>query len=134
MATIKLRGDTINLSLLDRDSLVELKDRLGESLVSIGLQLDKAKADVHVLGEYADPDWYRRATAAKKITGFQIQLVDRELARRRQQAKAARPFGEYFIEAARAVLTDDALESVFGYAKVLMEEAGAETADKEKRL
>lgn len=128
MTTMKLHGEDINLSLLDRDSLVELKDRLMESSVSIGIQLDKAKADVHIIGEYADPDWYQRATAAKKITGFQLQLVDRELARRRQRAKAGRPFAEYFIEAARSVLTQDALDTVFTYARELQETAVKEEA------
>ena len=58
------------LKSLDMDGLLELKMAVDEDLAQVSCQLDLAKAKASSTGQYSDPDWFSRATMAKRIKGL----------------------------------------------------------------
>ncbi|KKK82570.1 hypothetical protein LCGC14_2802100 [marine sediment metagenome] len=68
---ITVEGQEHDLEAMTRDELLKLKSQIDGSKMRIDSQLSDAKAKVHTTGQYADPDWYRRAQHAAKRMGRQ---------------------------------------------------------------
>ena len=79
------RLNSSELSGLTEEGLLELKELIDEDLLRIGNQLLRAKQEVITNGMYADTDWYRKATFAKKIKGQLSQKIQNELRKRRRE-------------------------------------------------
>lgn len=94
-----------------------------EVIAAIRAKLEKARAEVHLSGEYADPDWYRRAKAALRFKGIEHQRLLREAAALRRQEKRhrAKEFGEAFIDAARRRLDPEVFSDLLDEAREVSE-------------
>lgn len=73
-------------NLAERDRLARRLDDLKDELASIDDlraaikgQIEKAQADRFTTGEYADPDWFRRAKGALRHLGVERGEVCREI-------------------------------------------------------
>lgn len=89
-----------SLDDVSREQLQEWKLFVEESTRSIKSQLEGARAGVRD-GEYADRDWYHRATMAFRIRGGQLQRINLQLGKIREQRKAANQ-----LRSEHAVTTD----------------------------
>lgn len=61
-----------------------------DALSSIKNQLQEASAQKIKTGEYADPDWWRRANGAKRHHGIRHQALEQTLAEINRRLKGAR--------------------------------------------
>ncbi|MBN1326244.1 hypothetical protein JW977_04700 [Candidatus Falkowbacteria bacterium] len=66
------------------EELTTLLENVNEDIAIITIQLDKAKVDLKVTGLRADPEWFQKASAAKKIKGQLSQRIQNELSRRKK--------------------------------------------------
>lgn len=73
-----------NLPDLDEERILNLKNEVDSRITEIADQLAEAKVVRITTGTYADPDWFRRATTAKKLLGQSSQKIQTEQARRRR--------------------------------------------------
>lgn len=102
---LMVEGQEHDLEAMDRDGLLKLKSQIDGRKMGIDSQIADAKSQVHTTGEYADPDWYRRAQHAAKRMGRQSQAVQIELARQKELQKERNrtevPVSQYFLDVAR---------------------------------
>jgi len=101
--------------------MLEEKEANDLEIAKIKAQLLEARAQVWSSGEYADPDWLRRATFAAKQRGQRSQQLQRcigESGRRIRKLYATR-FERCFVEAARATLDASTFERVWASAQQL---------------
>jgi len=73
-----------DLQSMTRQQLLELKLLVNEEINAIKSQLEAAKTTQHQTGEYANPDWFRRANSALRIKQMQIQKIQLLLSSRRE--------------------------------------------------
>jgi len=98
--------------------LIALKELVDEDITHIKNKLDVVKTELITKKIYANPDWYRRATAAKRIKGQLSQCLQNEIAQRKRERKARdRELNEkdrigYLLEAMKQVLTPEQVEKV----------------------
>lgn len=84
-------GERISLAELRSSSDQELRDLLvvvNGTICHIENQLSLARAHFQETGEYADPGWYSRASAARRIKGQLCQAIQAELGKRSTERKA----------------------------------------------
>ena len=113
------------LDEMTADELTELEMLLMDDLIAIKDGLDRARTNLVRDGQHADPDWYRRATTARGIKARQLEMVKRaRKAAARKEAPARISLAEFFMDAARLVLNEQAFESVYAEAKALQAAAG----------
>ena len=95
-----------DLRTMDRQGLLLLKTELQETFDRIKGQLDQARSEQAAYGLYSDPDWYRKAQAAKRFTGSDMQKVQFVLSQRKKQEreKRANDLPNVFMDAAREML------------------------------
>lgn len=95
---VRLRVQELN------DELVGIDDRRA----AIKGQIEKAQADRFSTGEYADPDWFRRAKGALRHLGVERSEVCRELGdnNRRLRELNAQHSRDVFHDATREVVDD----------------------------
>lgn len=88
---------------LPTELLQQLRTDMELNLAKIRGQLEAAEAAVHISGEYADPDWYRRAKGALRFKGIEHQNILRELGARKRTELDDRQNsqGQAFIRAAK---------------------------------
>lgn len=92
-------------SCTTQDRALALKIELDANIAQVTTQIDEARARAAAEGEYADRDWYHRASYAKKRLGRlsqTLQLKIRELKGRREHDVT-----RYFVDAARRRLQPD---------------------------
>lgn len=96
--TLRLRVQELN------DELADIDDRRA----AIKGQIEKAQADRFSTGEYADPDWYRRAKGALRHLGVERSEVCRELgdSNRRLRELNAQHSRDLFHDATREMVDD----------------------------
>lgn len=101
------------------NELVEIDDKRA----AIQGQIDKAHADRHATGDYADPDWYRRAKGALRHLGVERSDVCREIgeANRRIRYLNALVNRDTFRIAVRDVVDDTTWDRVVYRHQQLME-------------
>jgi hypothetical protein len=116
---IQLADEIIDPDAMTREELLALKARLMDEMDSIQYQLDEAKAKAAETGEYADPDWFRRAEYARRRRGRAVQRIDMALSKKKQFNRDA--FEAAFVDAARSVLTRDAFSAVTEAAHALLQ-------------
>src|SRR3990167_4130630 len=123
-------------------SYEELMERLAQenaSLVDLKNQLGTARARQHSTGEYADSDWYSRCDAARRHHGWQAQMIQIRLAKRRRDraseelrrhtengdlSRARRKqrtetFERVFLQNAEAILPHDVFEAILKATRVM---------------
>lgn len=74
-----------DLSTLDEQDLLDLKTFVDEDILQISSQLLRAKQELAINGNYGDPNWFRRATFAKKSKGQLSQRIQNEISRQRRE-------------------------------------------------
>ena len=90
-----------------------------EEIASIKAKLENVRAKRHAKGEWADPDWYRRATSRQRFLGVEHQQLNRHIkALRKGAAQAAAAAVERaFVDAARALLHPETFRAVMDQAQ-----------------
>ena len=130
---ITVEGQEHDLEAMTRDELLKLKSQIDGSKMRIDSQLSDAKAKVHTTGQYADPDWYRRAQHAAKRMGRQSQTVQIELARQKslqkERSRAEVPLSQYFLDVAREEMDSDDVREMLETAKRRREAAREKSDD-----
>src|SRR5512142_489469 len=89
------------------DELLQMKLELEIDLDSIKAQIRVAKAKAASLGEFADPEWWRKVNWAKSLKGRLCQQIQLELHRRKDPKTA---LGLAFLEVAKKCLEPDLFE------------------------
>lgn len=116
-----------SLKAASEDELIDLKIEVDDDIIRITDQINAAKAEHIESGSYANADWYRRATTAKKIKGHLSQRIQIELARKKEERKKKdherRDIDRagYLLEAMKQVLTPEQYEKVIGVRKELQQ-------------
>jgi chromosome segregation ATPase len=74
------------MTSVDREALMKRVSELSDEIEDIDArraqikgQLEKAQAEVHITGQYADPDWFRRAKGALRHLGVERAQACRDL-------------------------------------------------------
>lgn len=91
------------------------RDKLEESLASINIQIENARQDRFVTGEYADPSWWKRVHAARTLTARKYQALQRRIgALRRERRRTWNNERERaFISVAKRVLSQETYEHIW---------------------
>ena len=86
-----------------------------EDMASIRYQLEAAKSNAAMDGEYADADWFRKATYALRMKGAQQQAISIEVGRRKRLNQST--LETWFVRHARQILDEDLFEEIMDEAK-----------------
>lgn len=97
---------------LQQEQLILLED-----MASIRYQLEKAKTNVALDGEYSDPEWFRKATYALRMKSAQIQAISVEMGRRKRMLQSS--IETWFVRVARDLLEEDLFQEIMDEAKHL---------------
>ncbi len=99
-----------NYRSLETSDLIMWKDRIEGELDKVKARIDAAKAARISSGEFADPQWYARINAVRRILGRATQLVQTELSSRRKSRRAT--FSDMFITIAKRRLDPAVFEEI----------------------
>lgn len=90
-----------------------------EEIASIKAKLENVRAKRHTTGEWADPDWYRRATARQRFLGVEHQQLNRHIKALRKAAAqaAATVVDRAFVDKARELLHPETFRAVMDQAR-----------------
>lgn len=118
-----MNTETESTSMQDQ-SLDQLEQRMivvETESATIKAKLDHVRGHQKLTGEFADPDWYRRAKTRARFLGVEHQHLIREIAKRKREASRTRSASieRAFVGAAKRILSD------VGFAAI-MEAAEAE--------
>jgi Tat protein secretion system quality control protein TatD with DNase activity len=108
-----------NLQQLPLDELIAESDRVIARLTETKRQLDEAKAYRLTTGEYADPDWYSRATHAARLQGRLHQTLLQVIAEKKSELRAKKTEEKNtsdnaaFVAAARQLLTPEQYQAIW---------------------
>ena len=96
----------INIAEMTTDEIRNAITDLADVMESIRSKLSAAKAKCVATGQYADPDWYHRATTALRFKGVESRKLQDELGRRNreQRRKNAEGSNSRFEKAAKLLL------------------------------
>jgi len=86
-----------------------------EDMASIRYQLEAAKSNAATDGEYADADWFRKATYALRMKGAQQQAISIEVGRRKRMTQSR--LETWFVRIAREILEEDLFDEIMDEAK-----------------
>jgi hypothetical protein len=111
-----------DLTKLPRGELTQLLDELTVDLRSINLQISTARAKARTDGKYADSEWWYRVNKASIVVGSYVKRVERELGKRKEQARST-SLADFFVQAAKFHLQPDSFEMIMRDAKTRMEVA-----------
>jgi hypothetical protein len=106
----------------DTRTLEELearRDVLEEEIASIKAKIDNVRARRHATGEWADPDWYRRATTRQRFLGVEHQRITRLIAARKREQRAAQmaSIERAFVGAAKSLLGAETFDRIMSAAR-----------------
>lgn len=103
-----------NLQFSTLDEFDEESEILEKEIADVRGQLEKATAHMLLTGEYADPDWFRRAKAALRYKGqeHQVLLKERAALRKRLSQEKSATLDRLFIESARAMLDESTFYAI----------------------
>lgn len=89
-----------------------------EEMAKIRSSLLEAKGKAAATGDYADRNWFNRASYALRMKGHEHQLVLQELAKRKREERRTRNdvVERLFIQAARKRLEPDVFASIMAEA------------------
>jgi hypothetical protein len=103
MTKVKLEdGTEVDLTTLSGDELRDLKWEFTDRKADIDDQLQMARTEAKISGNYSEPDWFRRASSAARISGRNIMRIDRELHNRKRAKQVT--FEHAFIDQAKILL------------------------------
>lgn len=97
--------------------VIDLKGEIEESIADIGRQLENARRRYQKTGNYADPEWYRKAHAAKTIKGRQCQRLQGVLSKKKREHMDT--LMQVFMDVAREQLPDERFSELLRRAKKL---------------
>lgn len=78
------------VAAMSRDELLDLRHEVLETIASVKVQLEAARAEQKTTGKYADREWYQKATAALRYMGLDALLIQNALSKRNAADKANR--------------------------------------------
>lgn len=123
---IELEGKWYDIRRMNGDQLEELEMLLQNDIALIRDQIESAQANHWTTGDYADPDWWRRARTAKAIKARQLEMVKRLRKAKKAEERNASGAGlsSCFMDAARAVLPPETFHLVLETAKNIQASRG----------
>ncbi len=89
-------------------------EEVAAEIAKIKGKLDKVRADLHITGEWVDPDWYRRTKSRVRHLGVEHQVILRILAERKRAERlaSASTLQAAFMTAARKMLSGPAYMAI----------------------
>jgi chromosome segregation ATPase len=99
------------------------RDELEEQIAALKAKLEQVRARRHTTGEWADPDWYRRATTRLRFTGVEHQRLNRQIAEAKREQRRARATttDQAFVAVAREMLGLVTFERIMAAARAKTE-------------
>lgn len=107
---VRINGEDVNLSALNKHELMQLKHRMEDENDSIRDQLRRAEAHQKSTGEYADPNWYWSAVRAYKYRTRTVQAIQIELSKRKVADRSRVP--DNFMDIARLRLAPELFQEL----------------------
>lgn len=109
----------LDLTGLTLAELQQRRDQIENDLASVKAKLDQVRAQRVLTGNYADPDWYRRATTRQRFLGVEHQAVTRRIAELKREARAAvqAKVEAAFLAAAKRLLAADQFDAILAEAQ-----------------
>jgi hypothetical protein len=104
-----------DLDTMTRAEILALKIDLEEQMDKIQQQIYDAKTRAHTHGEYADPDWFSRASYARKAKGRQAQKIQAYLGSMKRSR--TNTFEKAFIDVARIHLQPETFQFLLDEAR-----------------
>lgn len=102
---------------IERLSTEQIERRVADLTYNVGQiknQIEQAKLDAKLNGNYSDPDWFQRANHAARMLGREHQMLLLELAKRKKSTR--RQFNtrleRAFMDTARLRLDPDLFRSI----------------------
>ncbi len=92
-------------------SLEDQLDALNTKSALIKSEIQSAQQRTRETGDYSDSEWYQRASLALRLTGIDIQKVQREIGERNRAEKRGR--ANNFENAFRSAVRKRVSEAVF---------------------
>lgn len=95
------------------------RDQLETDIATLKAKLEQVRAKRVQTGEYADPDWYRRAKTRLRFTAIEFNKLQRRIAEVRRverQAQAAR-VERAFVDHARRTLDEVTFQRILDAAQ-----------------
>ncbi len=83
MTTVKFKNKTYNLAEMDKASLLDLKLKIDFEANRVQTNITEVKADAYKNGIYANPEWFKNATLARKILAKNSQKIQGEFSKRK---------------------------------------------------
>ena len=116
---IRLKEGEIDTETMPLAELSAARDQLEVGCTEIEVQLQDARSRQVTVGVYADPEWYRRATVALGFKRQQLNLLNREIGRRRREenARESSSFARRFMQAARRLLAEETYQMLIDEAR-----------------
>lgn len=107
---------------LEQMTLAEMearRDVVEEEIAALKAKLDKARAERITTGKWADPDWYRRATARLRFTGIEHQKLTRRIAQVKREQRRAQVVSveQAFVGVAREILARGDFDAIMDSAR-----------------
>lgn len=107
---VRIDGQDVNLGVLTKYDLMQLKHRMEDENDSIRDQLRRAEAHQKSTGEYADPNWYWSAVRAYKYRTRTVQAIQIELSKRKVADRTRVP--DSFMDIARLRLAPELFQDL----------------------
>ena len=107
---VRIDGQDVNLNVLTKYDLMQLKHRMEDENDSIRDQLRRAEAHQKSTGEYADPNWYWSAVRAYKYRTRTVQAIQIELSKRKVADRTRVP--DSFMDIARLRLAPELFQEL----------------------
>lgn len=105
---VRVNNQSIDTDGLSYEEAQKLLLRLDEGVANIEEQIRRAAAKTYETGNYADPDWFNKATFARKALQRSRQALQVEVGQKRKKAKhSEKTFSEHFVDVARERLDED---------------------------
>lgn len=106
---------------------LEVRAAVHEATIHIAEQIDRAKAEAWVSGDYAERDWFHRANKALKFHRYALQRLQEHGAKlgKQERMKLSETRNEALIRELRAVVGEDVFKDCVARAEKRLEQADA---------
>jgi len=115
----------------DYEQIMKWKLMVDDDLAGVKQQLEDARTSVHRGGEYADPEWYHRATFAKTSLGRLSQRIGARMSINKKKNRATTDAGsellQLFKDECKSVLPPEIYTQIWTRAQLKFAEAKPNT-------
>ena len=108
----------------DIDTLLLWSSEVEADIAGIRSALDHAKGHYIATGEYADPQWFAKASSAARLQGVLKNTIQGRISvlKRQERLRSTRVVAEYFVDIARHRLDKDLFWEMLNDAKKMRDD------------